>query len=379
MLIGVALIFLVFVPREEVWGWRLALYGALVGLAIYTSCRLLHVTVGERIRRLQLLPDTIIIVPLYFLGGCVGLLAATALMRAVGLMPFHLSGRDLMLGLVINGGIAIVLGLIFYSFGAMRERLRESVERIKEAEFAEKEIELARDIQQRLLPPPELSGEGYGIAARNLPARFVAGDFYDVFRLADGSLGLAVGDVSGKGMGASLIMASVKAVLPLLAEGRSARETLVGLNRKLSAQLAPREFVALAYARYTPSTGRFELANGGLPDPYRLRPGSPPEPLEVPGPRLPLGVRAAVAYESLEMVLEAGDRVLLLTDGLPEAPTAGGDPLGYEGLARLLPGGQEAPGACLDRVFAAVRAATGPVLEDDWTALLLEARGIEVE
>jgi hypothetical protein len=145
----------------------------------------------------------------------------------------------------------------------------------------------------------------------------VAGDFYDVFRLSDGSLGLVVADVSGKGMGAALIMASVKAVLPLLAEGRSVRQTLAELNRKLSGELAPREFVALAHARYTPATGRFELANAGLPDPYRLRAGEEPEPLEVPGPRLPLGARASVAYESLEITLASGDRVLMLTDGRP--------------------------------------------------------------
>ena len=280
-----------------------------------------------------------------------------------------------MLALAINGGVSVVVGLLFYSFNAMGWRLRESIERIKEQEFAEKELELARAIQSRLLPPPEIEGDGYRLAARNLAARFVAGDFYDVFLLSDGSLGLVVADVSGKGMGAALIMASVKAVLPLLAEGRSLRQMFVELNRKLSMELAPREFVAMACARYAPSTGRFELANAGLPDPYRLRAGRAPEPLEVPGPRLPLGARPGVAYESLETTLEAFDRVLLLTDGLPEAPGAGGDPLGYERLAALLEAGDaETPGAFLDRVFASVRAATQPTLQDDWTALVLEAR-----
>jgi phosphoserine phosphatase RsbU/P len=220
-----------------------------------------------------------------------------------------------------------------------------------------------------------LSGKGYRIAARNLAARFVAGDFYDVFRLSDGGLGIVVADVSGKGMGASLIMASVHAALPLIAEGRRTDATLTELNRRLFQDLAAREFVALAYARFEPGTGVLELANAGLPDPYLLRSSGGVEALSVPGPRLPLGARAEITYESVALTLLAGDRVVLLTDGLPEAPTAGGDPLGYEALEGLLPADAETPGDLLDRLFASVRDATRPTLDDDWTALVLEASG----
>ena len=115
-------------------------------------------------------------------------------------MPFRMDAGDLRVSLFISGGVAIAAGLLFYSFGLMRTRLRESIVRIKEQEFAEKELALAREIQSELLPPPELSGDGYRISARNLAARFVAGDFYDVFRLSDGALGIVVADVSGKGM-----------------------------------------------------------------------------------------------------------------------------------------------------------------------------------
>src|SRR5262249_46876865 len=160
-------------------------------------------------RRWKVLPDAAVGIPLYFIGGIAGFLATTAILQVAGLMPFRLSPRDLRLSLAISGGVSIFIGLLFYSFHVLRSRLEESVARIKEQEFAEKELELARSIQSRLLPPEEVSGEGYRVAARNLAARFVAGDFYDVFRLSDGSLGVAVADVSGKGMGASLIMASV--------------------------------------------------------------------------------------------------------------------------------------------------------------------------
>jgi hypothetical protein len=372
LFVGVTILFLVFINRQEFWGWRLALYGGFGGVVAYVFCHFLDATVGDRVRRRKILPDKAVGVPVYFVGGSSGFLVTTLLMKALGLMPFELRQKDVLATFFVSGSISIVVGLLFYSFSVLRQRLESSIERVKEAEFAEKELDYARAIQQRLLPPPEIEGDGYRIAARNLAARFVAGDFYDVFRLADGSIGIVVADVSGKGMGAALIMASVKAVLPLLAEERSAQQTLVDLNRRLSAELAPREFVALVFARYTPATGRLELANAGLPDPYRLREGLIPVPLEVPGPRLPLGARAVVTYESLTTTLEQGDRVLFLTDGLPEAPMAGGDPIGYESFARLLPGGPEEPGACLDRVFASVRAATQPGLSDDWTALLLE-------
>jgi serine phosphatase RsbU (regulator of sigma subunit) len=84
-------------------------------------------------------------------------------------------------------------------------------------------------------------------------------------------------------------------------------------------------------------------------------------------------VRADTAYESVVISLAPGERFLFLTDGLPEAPRTPGDPLGYERLTALFPADSDAPATWLDQLFAALRAATSPALEDDWTALLLEA------
>ncbi len=372
--IGIAFFFLIFLSRQELWSWRLALYGALGGFAVYAACHSLDAVVGTRIRRWGVVPDRLVGVPLYFVGGSAAFFATTALFRMLRLLPFEMSRRDMRIGLLISGGFAIVVGLLFYSFHLMRERLRQSVERIKEAEFAEKELELARDIQSRLLPPAIVEGEGFRICARNLPARFVAGDFYDVFHLADGNLGLVIADVSGKGIGASLIMASVKAVVPLVAGGRSAADTLTQLNQKLFHELAPREFVALCFARFDAARGTLEIANAGLPDPYRLGTNGGSESLSTPGCRLPLGARADVAYESIRVTLDRGERVLFLTDGLPEAPTAAGEPLGYEALSRLIVSAAAGPEDPLERLFDSVRSATSEALEDDWTALLLERR-----
>ena len=210
------------------------------------------------------------------------------------------------------------------------------------------------------------------MAARNVPARFVAGDFYDVFGLSNSRLGLVVADVAGKGVGASLITASVKAMTPLIAAEHDVVETAGRLNAKLFEELSSREFVALSIAIFDATTGEVELVNCGLPDPYLLRDAHPPCAIEVPGPRLPLGVRPDIVYQSHRLRLEPGNRLLLLTDGLPEARTTAGEPLGYEALGALLGNcGDGVPSEWLDRLFEEVRLATSDHNEDDLTALVV--------
>src|SRR5262249_21191010 len=113
----------------------------------------------------------------------------------------------------------------------------------------------------------------------------------------------------------------------------------------------------------------------GLPDPYLVRRGADPVALPVDGPRLPLGVRREVEYHELELAVGPGERLLLLTDGLAEAPVGAGEPLGYAAFAaplRVEPWAAQ-PLAWLDGLLARLRGATAPALADDWTALVLEA------
>ena len=261
------------------------------------------------------------------------------------------------------------------------EQRREHVERLQlerlvAQELGRRELEMARDVQRRLLPPSEVAGPGWEVAARCLPARVVAGDFYDVLRHTDGSVDVVVADVAGKGFAASLIMASVKAMLPFVTAEEGVAESLVRLNGRLAVELGRGEFVALTLARYRPSENQVELANAGAPDPYLMRPGQPPQPLSVPGPRLPLGVREQVAYASRTVEVAADDRLLLLTDGLPEARDAAGEPMGYQALESMF--GQEAltgqPSSWLSGLFDSVQQRTGRVPEDDWTAAMLVPR-----
>jgi len=258
------------------------------------------------------------------------------------------------------------------------DRRRDMVERLQlehlvAQELGRRELEMARDVQRRLLPPSELSGPGWEVAARCQPARVVAGDFFDVLRHPDGSVDIVVADVAGKGFAASLIMASVKAMLPFVTAENSAAEALARLNGRLASELGRGEFVALTLARFFPDRRRVELANGGAPDPYLVRPGREPQPLSVPGPRLPLGVRQEVAYASRSVELPDDARLLMITDGLPEARDADGEPMGYQALESMLTvEGEEArPSEWLASLFDKVQRRTGRMPEDDWTAAVL--------
>lgn len=268
------------------------------------------------------------------------------------------------------------------------QRRRELLQTLLEEELSLEELQLARNIQCRLLPPSSVTGEGFRVEARNVPARFVAGDFYDVVLDGDGTVGVVVADVAGKGIGPSLIMASVKAVLPFLTARRPVEEGLAALNARLCDELGPREFVALTFARFEPARRRVRIANAGAPNPYLLRPGQKPEELLVRGPRLPLGLRAGQAYEAVEVPLEPGDRLFLYSDGLPEVSTRSGDPLGYERFADLVAKTQSVvsgePAVWLDRLLLETKEALGiqrspadelldDCFDDDVTTLIVES------
>ena len=364
--VGVLIAYLVTIESASGPRWSIVRYGALLGFFAYVFCAGLTYLLRGWLARLPV-PGWLSRAVLYFIGGAAAFLLANYVVSALGWIRFRSTFEALRAYVPVAGAIGVLVGLLFYAFGILQGRLTKSIERLKEAEFAEKELELARTIQQRILPPEELSGRGYRVHARNLAAQFVAGDFYDVFQLPDGAVGLVVADVAGKGIGASLIMATVKASLPFLAAGRPVEQTLREANRRLLPRLEAREFVALTYVRYEPGTGAYSLANAGLPDPYLLGRDGKVRAISVPGPRFPLGIRADTEYERIGGVLAPGERLMLLSDGLPEAVTVEGDPLGYPALERIL-----ARNSDPDEVFDAVRAATGRSLTDDWTLLVLE-------
>jgi sigma-B regulation protein RsbU (phosphoserine phosphatase) len=264
---------------------------------------------------------------------------------------------------------AVLTASAIVSYLRLERRYREKV---REAEIAQRELTLARELQQRLLPPATVEGEGFRVAARNVPAQIVAGDFYDVFMRPDGALVIFVADVAGKGIASSLIMASVKSILPLITTS-SVTGTMSALNERLVRELQKREFVALLHAVYAPSTGLLEFSNGGLPDPYLVR-GGKATPQFLGGQRLPLGMKPSIVYGSRSVQLEPGDRVLFFTDGVPESLRHDGEPFGYEAFSNLVESERAAatPAEALDSLIAALDATTRVPRDDDWTMVMLE-------
>jgi sigma-B regulation protein RsbU (phosphoserine phosphatase) len=342
--------------------------GAVIGGVTFVCVRAMQTAVGFVMRRarpsVQRSVNTFASVVAGAFGAVLGLVGGVRLAGGHLTIPEVLEGRGIPFVLATTV-IALASSFVFHWFARLQTRVRETA-------WAERELQMAREIQERLLPPQHFEGDGFSIAARNLPASFVAGDFYDFVRNDDGSVTIVVADVAGKGMGASLIMASVKSALPFVAREPLA-ETMRLLNRKLIAELGKREFVALVCARYIPAAQTLEIANAGCPDPYLVR-DAVVEALIAPGNRLPLGLRDDARYDSVTIRLATGDRVLFLSDGIPEAPRANGEPLGYDELVRVIAATDHAQrgAAWLDALLANVRARVEDGLADDWTAAVLD-------
>ena len=201
---------------------------------------------------------------------------------------------------------------------AWSEAVRESMER---------ELAIARSIQMGILPrdlSPVTRETGLDVAARLEPAQQVGGDLYLALRTAPDEVFVAVGDVSGKGIPASLFMAvTVTIVRTLARQGLAAHEVLARVNDELVEQNAGDLFVTLVCARIGLSSGRVEIASAGHPAPLLIAPGaSPRQPFATSG--LVAGFRAGETYESDVGTLAPGEMLVFFSDGIPEAWSASG-------------------------------------------------------
>src|SRR5918998_1288612 len=212
-----------------------------------------------------------------------------------------------------------------------QQRLEQ--ERI-ERERVEQELRLARSMQQASLPKevPEL--EGWQISPYYQPAREVGGDFYDFFELKDGHLGIVVGDATGKGVPAALVMASARSMLRAVAQGSSSpRDVLRRVNDPLATDIPPNMFVTCFYAILDPKSGTLSYANAGHDLPYLHRNG---EAEELRARGMPLGLMPGMSYEEKETILHAGEAALFYSDGLVEAHDPYGEMFGFPKLRALV-------------------------------------------
>jgi serine phosphatase RsbU (regulator of sigma subunit)/ketosteroid isomerase-like protein len=205
---------------------------------------------------------------------------------------------------------------------------------IRDRERVEQELMVARSIQQASLPKEVPQLEGWQIAPYYQPAREVGGDFYDFHLLPEGQLGLVVGDATGKGVPAALVMSTTCGMLRLAAQGSSSPgQMLRGVNEVLFPNIPSNMFVTCFYAILDPKSGRLSYANAGHDLPYLHRNGDTEE-LRARG--MPLGLMPKMSYEEKETILHSGEAALLYSDGLVEAHDPAGEMFGFPRLRALI-------------------------------------------
>jgi PAS domain S-box-containing protein len=252
----------------------------------------------------------------------------------------------------------------------LKSAMAKQQEVVQERERIEQELRVARLIQQTLLPKslPEL--EGHKIAVYYQPAREVGGDFYDFLQLPDGRLGLIVGDVSGKGVPAAIVMAITRTMLRAAYHLSSPGEILEQVNNNLFPDIPPNMFVTCLAVLLDTRTGRLQYANAGHDLPYVRRVDGVSE-LRATG--MPLGLMPGMSYEQKEITLKPGESVLLYSDGLVEAHSPRREMFGFprmQGLVGAHPGGA----TLIDSLLAELEQFTGEEWEqeDDITLLTLQ-------
>ena len=264
------------------------------------------------------------------------------------------------------------LGDLARSFNHMTGSVQSMLADVAEKERLARELELAREIQESLLPARHLVLGPLVVRATFRPATEVGGDYFDVFPISGERLVVAIGDVAGHGLSTGLLMAGLKSsVAAMVYEGYSGAELITRVNSLLTEHGRTRSIVTLMVVEIDLGTGRLRLANAGHPPPFVIDRRSGPR--ELMSGSAPMGSPLCAAA-TLESEFGPGCRLLLYSDGLVEAVSTDGEPFGYQRLAELLGGctGQDGD-AMLTTVLEAVTEHTGGApLVDDLTLLVVE-------
>ncbi|MGD0695058.1 MAG: SpoIIE family protein phosphatase [Terriglobia bacterium] len=273
------------------------------------------------------------------------------------------------------------LGESFDGMTASVERLlRESLEKTR----LEGELEIAREVQSQLFPQEVPEVPGLRLYGACKPARVVSGDYYDFLRLSDSRVDLVVGDISGKGISAALLMASIQSALHSqfyngLAPGKtsdtvsmSSADVVGRLNRQLFASTPQEKYATFFYAAYDSVTRRLIYTNAGHPPPFYFHRGKV-ERLTAGG--TVVGLMGLATYEQAVVQLEPGDMILAYTDGMTEPENSYGEEFGEARLLEVAQrAAQSAPADLVAELYGAVGDWTGsPELQDDMTLVVARA------
>ena len=253
---------------------------------------------------------------------------------------------------------------------------RDAVQSRDRLRAREIELDMARTLQHSVLPSEMPASHRYEIEARMTPAREIGGDFFDIVKLENEHLGIAVADVSGKGIPAALFLVGARSVLKGTAIGESEPGTaLTEMNRIIEHDNPKANCLTVVYMVYNPRTGEMRYANGGHPPPIVVGgDGTGSELAPVQG--VEVGLDAEAAFEEGTATLEPGETVVMYSDGVVQARNAAGEAFGPERLKHVFEGRSPAgAGDAVQRIEEAVAAfSEGREHDDDLTILALQRR-----
>lgn len=268
--------------------------------------------------------------------------------------------------------VALQTGLALENSRLTEEMAHEIAQRERMA----RELEIARDVQQRLFPQESPAIAGLDYEGKCRPAATIGGDYYDFLPLPGGRLGFAIGDVSGKGIPAALLMASLRASLRGLAISASGdiAELMANLNRLIYEASPSDRFATLFYGVFDPAARTFRYVNGGHNPPILFRPAIG-EVVRLKEGGLMIGGFRSARYDQGCVPLSPGDTMVMFTDGISEAVNPEGEEFGEERVINALRADSGLPAARLgDRILDALDSFTsGAPQQDDITLVVVRA------
>jgi sigma-B regulation protein RsbU (phosphoserine phosphatase) len=247
---------------------------------------------------------------------------------------------------------------------------------IAEREKRQRELEIAREVQQRLFPQDHPAVPGLEFAGACRPALEVGGDYYDFLSLSPTELGIAIGDISGKGIPAALLMATLRAFLrgQTISGEKNLAEMMCNLNTLVYESSATNRYATFFLARYDSATKALAYVNAGHNPPivFRACGRQPPEVLRLDTGGPVIGLLPACTYEQGNITLEKGDVLIAFTDGISEAMNAHDEEWGEERLIEAVMSGRTlAPSALISNVLAAADAFAGEARQHDDMTLVV--------
>ncbi len=259
------------------------------------------------------------------------------------------------------------------SVAAIRVENARLVEARFQQERLERELQLAMEIQQRFQPtaPPQVPG--YELQGISFPCYEIGGDYYDFIQREDGRLVIALGDVSGKGTAAALLMSSLHASIHAQTGSHDTLvETISAVNRYLAENIPSNRFVTLFYAELDPESGAVSFLNAGHNPPLIVHSAGTVEQLASGG--LPLGIKADADYREGRTTLQPGDVLVIYSDGVTEATSPSGEEFGPTRLYEVVSRNVEASAAGIrDRIESALtKFSQGTQAADDITLVIVK-------